>query len=65
MNAVKKKISPLKAQKFNAKRCGCFAVNKVFFSPVFTANLTLFLDQTSTRDIEFSLPSVILSKITD
>ena len=33
---------------FNAKRCGRFAVKKVF-SPLFTANLTLFFVKTSTR----------------
>ena len=38
---------------FNAKRCGRFAVKKVFFSPLFTANLKLFFDETSTRVIKW------------
>ena len=53
VKAVKKNVSTLKSQKFtafNTKRCGCFAVKKTFFSPLFTANLTLFFGPTSTRE---------------
>ena len=46
VNAVKKLFTA-----FNAKRCGRFAMKKVlFFSPRFNANLTLFFDETSTRE---------------
>ena len=58
VNAVKRNFSTLNSTQilqkftaftaFSAKRCGCFAVKKVF-SPLFTANLTLFFDKTSTR----------------
>ena len=57
----KKKFSPQNSTQFlqkliafsafNAKRCGRFAVKKVFFSPLVTANLTLFFVKTSTRVI--------------
>ena len=42
---------------FNAKGCGRFAMKKIF-SPPFTANLTLFFDQTSTRVVKRKLSEI-------
>ena len=63
VKAVKKNFSPQNSTQFlrkfsafsafNAKRCGRFAVKKVFFSPLFTANLTIVFDKTSTRGSNF------------
>ena len=63
LDAGKTKFSPLNLQivqkftAFNDKRCGRFAVN--FFSPLFTANLTLFFNQTSTRVLVLCLFNLI------
>ena len=65
-----KKISALKSeilQIFTAligKRCGCFMVKIVLFSPLLTANLTFFSDQTSTRVEHFTEMIVSTDRIT-
>ena len=59
-----KKISPQKFTPFNAKRCGCFAVKNVFFSPLFTGNLTVFFYHTSTR-VRLETKRILLYLICD
>ena len=74
VKAVKKNFSPQNSTQFlqkftafsafNAKRCGRFAVKKIFFSALFTANLTLFFDKTSIRVALFTskqLKSTVLA----